>query len=81
VLVGSLFIAFAFTAGYSRRMQIGPSVLYGMVLGFLVFVITEMADRAGSTGALDPLVAAISPALVAIIIGVTVLLRREDGWI
>ncbi|MBK1794123.1 LptF/LptG family permease [Devosia sp. WQ 349] len=80
VLVGSLFIAFAFTAGYSRRMQIGPSVLYGMVLGFLVFVITEMADRAGSTGAIDPLIAAISPALVAIIIGVTVLLRREDGW-
>lgn len=80
VLSGSLLIAFAFTAGYSRHTQIGPAVLYGMVLGFIVFVITEMADRAGTTGVLDPLFAALGPAIVAIVIGVTVLLRREDGW-
>jgi lipopolysaccharide export system permease protein len=48
--------------------------------GFVVFVITEMADRAGSAGALDPTIAACGPALVAIVIGLTVLLYREDGW-
>ncbi|ODT70949.1 MAG: hypothetical protein ABS75_11080 [Pelagibacterium sp. SCN 63-23] len=80
VLSGSLLIAFAFTAGYSRNTHFGPAVLYGMVLGFIVFVITEMADRAGSTGVLDPVFAAVGPAIVAIVIGVTVLLRREDGW-
>lgn len=80
VLTGSLMIAFAFTAGYNRRTQFGPAVLYGIVLGFIVFIITEMADRAGSTGVLDPLFAAVGPAVVAIVIGVTVLLRREDGW-
>lgn len=80
VLTGSLLIAFAFTAGYSRRTQFGPAVLYGVVLGFVVFVITEMADRAGSTGVLDPVFAAAGPAIVAIVIGVTVLLRKEDGW-
>lgn len=80
VLCGALTIAFAFTAGYSRRTQFGPSVLYGITLGFLVFVIIEMADRAGSTGVLDPLFAAVAPAVVAIVIGVTVLLRKEDGW-
>jgi lipopolysaccharide export system permease protein len=80
VLTGSLLIAFAFTAGYSRRTQFGPAVLYGITLGFLVFVITEMADRAGSTGVLNPIFAAVGPAVVAIIIGVTVLLRQEDGW-
>jgi lipopolysaccharide export system permease protein len=80
VLTGSLLIAFAFTAGYSRNTQLGPAVLYGMVLGFVVFVITEMADRAGTTGVLDPLFAAIGPAIVAIVIGVTVLLYKEDGW-
>jgi lipopolysaccharide export system permease protein len=80
VLTGSLLIAFAFTAGYNRRNQFGPAVLYGVVLGFIVFVITEMADRAGSTGVLDPVFAAIGPAVVAIVIGVTVLLRKEDGW-
>lgn len=79
VLTGSLFIAFAFTAGYRRGSNYGPAVLYGMMLGFVVFVITEMADRAGSTGVLDPAFAAVGPAFVAIVIGVTVLLHREDG--
>lgn len=79
VLTGSLFIAFAFTAGYRRHSQLGPAVLYGLILGFLVFVVTEMADRAGSTGVLDPLFAALGPALVALIIGTTVLLYKEDG--
>lgn len=80
VLTGSLLIAFAFTAGYSRNTSLGPAVLYGMVLGFIVFVITEMADRGGTTGVLDPLFAAAGPAIVAIVIGVTVLLYKEDGW-
>lgn len=79
VLTGSLFIAFAFTAGYRRASNYGPAVLYGIVLGFVVFVITEMADRAGSTGVLNPVFAAIGPAFVAIVIGVTVLLYKEDG--
>ena len=80
VLTGSLFIAFAFTAGYRRNAQLGPSVLYGMVLGFIVFVITEMADRAGSTGVLDPVFAAVAPALIAIFVGITIMLYKEDGW-
>jgi Predicted permeases len=79
VLTGSLFIAFAFTAGYRRSSNFGPAILYGIVLGFVVFVITEMADRAGSTGVLDPTFAAVGPALVAIVIGVTILLHKEDG--
>ena len=79
VLTGSLFIAFAFTAGYRRGSNYGPAILYGIVLGFVVFVITEMADRAGSTGVLDPTFAAVGPAFVAIVIGVTVLLHKEDG--
>lgn len=79
LLVGSLFIAFAFTAGYRRTNNYGAAVLYGIVLGFVVFVITEMADRAGSAGVLSPLFAAAGPAFVAIVIGLTVLLRKEDG--
>ncbi|MDB5507192.1 MAG: LptF/LptG family permease [Devosia sp.] len=79
LLTGSLFIAFAFTAGYRRTNKYGASVIVAIILGFLVFVITEMADRAGSSGALDPVLAAAGPALVAIVIGATILLRKEDG--
>lgn len=79
LLVGALLIAFAFTAGYRRTNAYGATIVYGIVLGFVVFVVTEMADRAGSSGVLDPAFAAWGPAAVAILIGVTVLLYKEDG--
>lgn len=79
VLVGSLLIAFAFTAGYRRAGHYGLTIVQGIVLGLVVFVITEMADRAGSAGVLDPIAAAWGPALIALVIGLTVILRKEDG--
>jgi lipopolysaccharide export system permease protein len=79
MLAGSLLIAFAFTAGYRRTNKYGAAVLYGIVLGFVVFLVTEMADRAGSAGVLDPTFAAVGPAFVAVLIGLTVLLYKEDG--
>jgi len=78
-LCGSLVIAFAFTAGYRRTNKYGGAVLYGIVLGSLVYVVTEMAGRAGSAGLINPALAVVGPALVAIVMGVTVLLNREDG--
>ncbi len=78
-LCGSLVIAFAFTAGYRRTNKYGGAVLYGIVLGVLVYVVSEMAGRAGGAGVMHPVVAVAGPAMVAIVIGVTVLLNREDG--
>lgn len=79
LLVGSLLIAFAFTAGYRRDNNYGLTIVYGIVLGFVVFVITEMADRAGSSGVLDANYATWGPAVVSILIGLSVLLHKEDG--
>ncbi len=79
LLVGSLLIAFAFTAGYRRGNTFGMAIIYGIILGFVVFVITEMADRAGSSGVLDPALATWGPAFVSVIIGLSVLLKKEDG--
>lgn len=78
-LCGSLVIAFAFTAGYRRTNKYGGTVLYGIVLGFVVYVVTEMAGRAGEAGVIQPAVAVLGPAVVAIVAGATVLLNREDG--
>jgi len=78
-LCGSLVIAFAFTAGYRRTNKYGGTVLYGIVLGFVVYVVTEMAGRAGDAGVIQPAVAVLGPAVVAIVAGATVLLNREDG--
>ena len=79
VLLGSLVMALAFTAGYRRTNKYGAAVLYGIVLGFVVYVITEMSAMAGAAGVLEPAFAAVAPALVAVVIGTTVLLFREDG--
>jgi lipopolysaccharide export system permease protein len=78
-LCGSLVIAFAFTAGYRRTNKYGGTVLYGIVLGFVVYVVTEMAGRAGDAGVIQPVIAIFGPAVVAIVAGATVLLNREDG--
>jgi len=78
-LCGSLVIAFAFTAGYRRTNKYGGTVLYGIVLGFVVYVVTEMAGRAGDAGVIQPVIAILGPSVVAIVAGATVLLNREDG--
>jgi lipopolysaccharide export system permease protein len=80
LLVGSLFIAFAFTAGYRRTNGYGRAIIFAILSGFVVFVITEMADRAGSAGVLDPTFAACGPAFVTLVTGLTLLLYKEDGW-
>lgn len=79
VLVGSLLIAFAFTARYRRGGAPGATILNGVLLGFVVFVITRLAEQAGSAGILEPVVAAWGPAIVATVIGLTALLYIEDG--
>jgi lipopolysaccharide export system permease protein len=81
VLMGSLLIAFAFTAGYQRTNKYGSAVLYGIVLGFVVYVVTEMAAMAGAAGIMEPGFAAVGPALLAMAVGATVLLYKEDGRI
>jgi lipopolysaccharide export system permease protein len=79
LLGASVLIGFAFTSGYRRTNKYGGAVLYGIVLGFVVYVVTELATRSGVAGVLDPAFAAVGPAFVAIVIGLTVLLYKEDG--
>ena len=78
-LAASLLIAFAFTTGYRRTNKYGTTVLYGIVLGFVFYVVTDLARRAGYAGVLQPTIAAFGPALVAMVVGTTVLLFKEDG--
>jgi lipopolysaccharide export system permease protein len=79
VLAGSLLIAFAFTAGYRRQGTSGVTILYAILLGFVVFVATRLVEQAGSAGIVNPSIAAWGPAIVATVIGVTALLYLEDG--
>lgn len=78
-LAGTMVLAFAFTANYQRTNKYGRAVLSGIGLGFVFYVVAEMASRAAYAGVLQPGVAALGPSLLALVAGMTVLLFREDG--
>lgn len=79
MVAGSVLIGFATASGYRRKVNYGNVVLFGIVAGFVIFTINEMAIRAGNSGVLPPLAAAAGPALVSILVGVTALLYSQDG--
>jgi lipopolysaccharide export system permease protein len=54
-------------------------ILTGVIAGFVLYVVNELARDLGLGGLVSPALAAWLPAVVAILISMTVLLRQEDG--
>ncbi len=79
LVVGSVLIGFATASGYRRNVQYGNTVLFGIVMGFALFTINEMAVRAGNADVLPPLWAMAGPAFVSVLAGLTALLYAHDG--
>ncbi len=79
MVMGSMLIGFATASGYRRNVQYGSTVLFGIVMGFALFTINEMAVRAGNADVLPPLWAMAAPAFVSVIAGLTALLYSQDG--
>ena len=50
-----------------------------VVAGFVLYVVIEVARSLGREGLVSPVLAAWAPSIVAILLGSTVLLFREDG--
>ncbi|MGI9367177.1 MAG: LptF/LptG family permease [Rhizobiaceae bacterium] len=79
-----LFIAMVLVAATISlrfaRFGINPkAILAGVLAGFVVYVLSELLITFGSNGLVPPFVAAWSPAIVASLMGITVLLHQEDG--
>jgi len=79
MILGSVLIGFAVASGYRRNVQYGTTVLFGIVMGFALFTINEMAVRAGNADVLPPLWAMAAPAFVSLLAGLTALLYSQDG--
>ena len=80
MVVGAMLLAFALTARYRRRGNYGGAMLQGLVVGFVLFVLNEMAIRAGNSQVITPLAATAGPAFVSVLVGLTALLFLEDGY-
>lgn len=79
-----LFIAMVLLAAtvslrFARFGINAKAILTGVLAGFVLYVISKLMVTFGSNGLVPPVMAAWSAAVVASLIGITVLLHQEDG--
>ena len=79
LLVAMTLIAATVSLRFIRFGQSGTVILAGILVGFLLYVVTVLAKAFGTAGAVPPFVAAWLPVIIATALGVTVLLHKEDG--
>jgi lipopolysaccharide export system permease protein len=79
LLLAMVLIAASVSLRFSRSRSLGPMIVTGVAVGFMLYVVMKIARDLGSGGVVPPLLAAWLPATVAILMGVTVLLHLEDG--
>jgi lipopolysaccharide export system permease protein len=79
LLVSMVLVAAIVSLRFSRSKELGYMILAGIGVGFILYVVTKIARDLGNSGIVPAPIAAWSPAVVAILIGATVLLHLEDG--
>ena len=79
LLVAMTLIAATVSLRFARFGHSSAAILGGIVAGFLLYVVTAMAEALGGAGVVAPVIAAWLPVIAASFFGVTFLLHREDG--
>lgn len=79
LLLAMVLIAASVSLRVFRFGGIGQTILGGVAAGFLLYVSTKLAEDLGEAGIVHPIVAAWFPAVVGALMGILILLHREDG--
>ncbi len=79
LMIGTVLIAAVFSLRSPRRGKIGILIVSGVTTGFLMHFFTDIIFAFGAAGTIPTMLAAWTPALVANMIGVSLLLHLEDG--
>ncbi|MEP1263348.1 MAG: LptF/LptG family permease [Rhizobiaceae bacterium] len=79
LFVAMVLLASTVSLRFARFGINGKAILAGILAGFVLYVISKLLVTFGSNGLVPPFVAAWSAAIVASLIGITVLLHQEDG--
>lgn len=79
LLLAMVLVAAIVSLRFSRSKELGHMILAGIGVGFVLYIITKIARDLGAAGIVPAPLAAWSPAIVATLIGITVLLHLEDG--
>ena len=79
LLLAMVLIAASVSLRVFRFGGIGQTILGGVAAGFLLYVVTKLAEDLGEAGIVHPVIAAWFPAVVGASMGILILLHREDG--
>jgi lipopolysaccharide export system permease protein len=79
LLVAMSLIAATVSLRFARFGQSSTAILGGILAGFLLYVVTALAEALGGAGVIAPIISAWLPVVAASFFGVTFLLHREDG--
>ena len=79
LLCAMVLIAAIFSVRLSNRSGIGYTVLSGVIVGFVLYFLSDVATAFGISGAIPPILAAWTPTLVTVLLGLSTLLLTEEG--
>ena len=79
LFVAMVLLAATVSLRFARFGINGKAILTGILAGFVLYVTSKLLVTFGSNGLVPPVLAAWSAAVVASLIGITVLLHQEDG--
>lgn len=79
LLVAMVLIAAAVSLRLVRLGGVTRAIAGGVVAGFLLYFVSAVAGDLGEAGAMPPVLAAWLPGIAASLVGVSSLLRSEDG--
>jgi lipopolysaccharide export system permease protein len=79
LLVAMSLIAATVSLRFARFGQSSTAIMGGVLAGFLLYVVIEIAKTLGEAGVAAPVVCAWLPVAASAMFGVTFLLHREDG--
>ncbi|HAK98348.1 MAG TPA: LPS export ABC transporter permease LptG [Rhodobiaceae bacterium] len=79
LMVAMVLIAATFGLKHARSGGHISGVVFSIIFGFLLFIFAEFMKTLGELAMLSPPLAAWTPGVIASLIGITLLLHREDG--
>jgi lipopolysaccharide export system permease protein len=79
LLSAVVFLAAAVSLRFFRFGGVQKMILSGVLAGFLLYVLSKIADDMTTAGLMHPVAAAWVAVLAAAVVGVTALLCQEDG--
>ncbi|MGQ0742249.1 MAG: LPS export ABC transporter permease LptG [Alphaproteobacteria bacterium] len=74
-----VFMAASFSLRLTRLGGFPQLVIAGALSGFAVYFLNDVTQALGTTGILPAPLAAVAPAAMAILVGMTLLFHQEDG--